>query len=83
MEKTYYTQEQYEYLVAEYKKRSGYDIMSDDEKEQLDTKLDKILGVKESDSDYVDETDAVEGQEPEGEADPDAPRRVLVPSRSR
>lgn len=55
MEKLYLPQEEYEAAVAEYRSRNGYDDMTDEEKDRFDEKLDRAVGVRES-----EETEAAE-----------------------
>lgn len=48
MEKLYLNRDEYEAAVDEYRKRSGYDDMSDEEKDRFDEKLDQAVGIRES-----------------------------------
>lgn len=58
MEKLYLPHEEYEAAVEEYRSRSGYDDMTDEEKELFDEKLDRAVGVRET-----DETEAADAPE--------------------
>jgi len=47
MEKIYVNAEQYEAVAEAYREKSGYDDMSEEEKQAFDERLDQVLGVSE------------------------------------
>lgn len=59
MEKIMLDKEEYVQAVAEYRSRYGYEDMTQDEKIEFDQKLDKVVGIKESETE--DQTDEAEG----------------------
>lgn len=67
MEKMYLSQEEYDAVVDEYRSRSGYDEMTDEEKAAFDEKLDRAVGVKDQSPD--DETDDVEADDNRSDSD--------------
>lgn len=54
MEKQYYSQKDYDRVVAAAKEKYGYDNMSDSQKEGFDQLIDKNYGLKDEDTDSSD-----------------------------
>lgn len=61
MEKIMLDKEAYVQAVAEYRSRYGYEDMSQDEKIEFDQKLDKVVGIKESEE--TDQTESTDGDD--------------------
>ena len=99
MEKIYLSSEEYDAAVNAYRKKHGYDDMSEEEQKVFDERLDKVVG-KEDDSDasedaesmdssdeqkraFGEKLDEVIGLDSSGDEDPDQPEKVLKLTRSR